>query len=192
MILLHRSPPPGVAIPCVTFENKYGAYQMVNHLIQECGHRRIAFLTGEAGNEDSYWREIGYKEALIDHGIPVDPNMIGVGEFDDQVAERVITQWLAEGRQVDAIFAGDDVSARGVIRAIQKAGLSVPDDIAVAGFDDALLSKYLDPPLTTVHAPIEESGRIAAEMLLRLIQTGQAEPLTLLPTELIIRRSCGC
>jgi len=192
MVLLHRSPPEGLDIPCVTFENKKGAYQMVEHMIQHCGHRRIAFLAGEPGNEDSYWREVGYKDALADYDIAVDQELIGVGEFDDQVAEGVVSQWIAADLQIDAIFAGDDLSARGTIRAIQKAGLSVPGDIAVAGFDDALLSQYLDPPLTTVHAPIEDAGRIAAEQLLRLIHTGQAESLILLPTELVIRRSCGC
>jgi DNA-binding LacI/PurR family transcriptional regulator len=192
MVLLHRSPPEGLDIPCVTFENKKGAYQMVEHMIQQCGHRRIAFLAGETGNEDSYWREVGYKEALTTHGISVDPQLIGIGGFDDLVAEGVVSQWIADDLQIDAIFAADDLSAQGTIRAIQKAGLSVPDDIAVAGFDDALLSQYLDPPLTTVHAPIEDAGRIAAEQLLRLIHTGQAESLIILPTELVVRRSCGC
>ncbi len=192
MVLLHHSPPEGLDIPCVTFENKKGAYRMVEHMIQQCGHRRIAFLAGEPGNEDSYWREVGYKEALATHNIPLDLGLIGIGAFDDQVAEGVVSQWIADGMEIEAIFAGDDVSARGAIRAIQKAGLSVPDDIAVAGFDDGLLSQYLDPPLTTVHAPIEDAGRIAAEQLLRLIHSGQAESLILLPTKLVIRRSCGC
>jgi LacI family transcriptional regulator len=192
MVLLHQSPPEGLDIPCVTFENKKGAYQMVEHLIQQCGHRRIAFLAGEPGNEDSYWREVGYKEALTTHNISVDAELMGIGAFDDRVAEGVVSQWIADDLQIDAIFAADDLSAQGTIRAVQKAGLSVPDDIAVAGFDDALLSQYLDPPLTTVHAPIEDAGRIAAEQLLRLIHTGQAESLVLLPTELVIRRSCGC
>jgi LacI family transcriptional regulator len=192
MVLLHRSPPEDLDIPCVTFENKKGAYQMVEHMIQQCGHRRIAFLAGEPGNEDSYWREVGYKEALATYNIPLDPEIMGIGAFDDLVAEGVVSQWIAGDLQIDAIFAADDLSAQGTIRAIQKAGLSVPDDIAVAGFDDALLSQYLDPPLTTVHAPIEDAGRIAAEQLLRLIHTGQAESLILLPTELVIRHSCGC
>jgi DNA-binding LacI/PurR family transcriptional regulator len=192
MVLLHRSTPEGLNIPCVTVENKKGAFQMVEHMILQCGHRRIAFLAGESGNEDSYWREIGYKEALESHDLLFDPNLVGIGAFDDQIAEEVVSLWLVEGLQMDAIFAGDDVSARGVIRAVQKAGLKVPDDIGVAGFDDGLLSQYLDPPLTTVRAPIKEVGRSAAEQLLRLIRTGQAEPLTLLPTELVIRRSCGC
>jgi DNA-binding LacI/PurR family transcriptional regulator len=77
------------------------------------------------------------------------------------------------------------------MQAIHKANLRIPQDIALAGFDDSLLSRYLTPPLTTVHAPIEEAGRVAAEKLIGLINDESVELLTLLPTELVIRRSCG-
>lgn len=190
MVLLHRSPPAGTAIPCVTFENKSGARQMVEHLIA-CGHRRIAFLAGPAGNEDAYWREQGYREGLAAHHLPVDPTLIGPGGFNEGVAKATVTIWLKDNVTIDAIFAADDESARGALRASQQAGRRVPDDIAVVGFDDALLSQYLTPPLTTIRAPIELAGRTAVTQLIRLIQTDQAEALTLLPTELVIRQSCG-
>jgi DNA-binding LacI/PurR family transcriptional regulator len=190
LVLLHRSSPAGLDIPSVAFQNQNGAYQMAEHLIR-CGHRRIAFLAGAPGNEDSARREAGYRQALAAHNLPVDPALIGLGGFDDLVAATAVSQWLRDGIQMDAIFAGDDVSARGAIQAIQQAGRRVPEDIAVVGFDDALLSQHLDPPLTTVRAPIEEAGRVAADQLICLIHTGEAERLTLLPTELIIRRSCG-
>lgn len=190
MVLLHRTPPAGVDIPSVSFENKDGAVKMVAHLLR-CGHRRIAFLAGAPENEDSAWREAGYREALATADIAFDPQLLGVGRFEEETAVTVVTRWLKEKRPIDAIFAADDVSARGAIRAVQLAGLRVPEDIAVVGFDDALLSQYIDPPLTTVKAPIEEAGRAAAQQLLKLINTGTADPLTLLPTELVIRRSCG-
>lgn len=190
MVLLHRTPPPGVDIPSVSFENKDGAVKMVQHLLR-CGHRRIAFLAGAADNEDSFWREAGYREALAAAGIPFDPLLLGVARFEEETAVSVVTSWLKEKRPIDAIFAADDVSARGAIRAVQMAGLAVPNDIAIVGFDDALLSQYTDPPLTTVKAPIEEAGRAAAQQLLRLINMDAADTLTLLPTELVIRQSCG-
>jgi DNA-binding LacI/PurR family transcriptional regulator len=93
---------------------------------------------------------------------------------------------------MDAIFAGDDDAATGAIMAIQEAGKRVPEDIAVVGFDDVHLSHPWMPPLTTVRAPVEEAGREAARQLMRLIQTGEANPQIRLATELIIRRSCGC
>lgn len=190
VVLLHRSPPKGLSIPSVTFENKRGAYEMAAHLIG-CGHRRIAFLAGPPGNEDSYWREVGYRAAMAAHDIPVDPTLIGLGQFDDKTSETLLTAWLDHGVQMDAIFAGDDVSARGAMRAVHNAGLRIPDDIAVVGFDDIVLSQYLNPPLTTVRAPIEEAGRIAAQQLICRIQGRETELLTLLPTELVIRGSCG-
>ncbi len=190
MVLLHRTPPPDLSIPYVTFENKKGAYQLVEHLIR-CGHRRIAFLAGASDNEDSMWRERGYREALADHDIPFDPGLLAEAGFDEDPAMAIVSQWLREGKAIDAIFAADDVSARGGIQAVKAAGKRVPEDIAVAGFDDALLSQYSDPPLTTVRAPIEEAGRAAALQLLRLIRQETAEPLILLPTELVIRQSCG-
>ncbi len=190
MVLLHHTPPEDLNIPYVTFENKKGAYQMVEHLVR-CGHERIAFLAGEPENEDSYWRERGYCEALAEHNIPFDPDLLAEAGFDEEQANGIVTGWLKEGKEIDAIFAADDVSARGAIQAVHAAGKRVPEDIAVVGFDDALLSKYIDPPLTTVRAPIEEAGRAAATQLLHLIHNDPADSLTLLPTELVIRRSCG-
>ena len=89
------------------------------------------------------------------------------------------------------IFAADDDSAIGALTGLKEAGLRVPEDVALVGFDDIRPSRYLTPPLTTVRAPIETAGREAVRQLISLIQTGKAEPEILLPTEVIIRRSCG-
>ena len=90
-------------------------------------------------------------------------------------------------------LAGDDEAASGAIAALRRAGKRVPEDVAVVGFDDSPIAHYLAPlPLTTVRAPIEEAGLAAARQLAQLIRTGQADPLVLLPTKLVIRRSCGC
>jgi LacI family transcriptional regulator len=192
MVLLHQSPPKGYEIPCVTIENKAGALKIINHLIDVHGFRKIAFLAGPENEEDSYWRETGYREALSNHGIPVDPELISTGYFDTSVARASVAKLLKSGVKFEAIFTGDDDSATGAITAIQQAGLRVPEDIAIVGFDDIYVSQYLTPPLTTIRAPIEQAGYIAAQQLIRLIQNEAVEPLTLLPTELIIRRSCGC
>lgn len=193
MVLLHRSPPDTLDIPYVTFENKSGARQLVDHLINAHGYRRIAFLRGPEGHEDSYWRELGYREALEAHGIPFDPSLVARGGFDEEEAQAPVERWLAEGLDIDAIFAGDDEAASGVIIALRRAGKRVPEDIAVVGFDDVPLSRHLTPPLTTVRAPIEEAGHAAVRQLVQLIHTGHAEPaMQLLPTKLVIRHSCGC
>lgn len=191
VVLLYRSPPKGLHIPYVAFENKDGARAMTDHLIERCGHRRIAFLRGPADNEDSYWRERGYRESLEAHGIAYDPSLLATGEFDDEIAYRAVSQWIAQELEVDAIFAGDDESAIGTILALRDAGLRVPQEIAVVGFDDSPSSRHVTPPLTTVRAPIERTGIEAVKQLIDLIEEGTAQPEILLPTELIIRESCG-
>jgi DNA-binding LacI/PurR family transcriptional regulator len=194
VVLLHRSSPPGLNIPCVTVENKAGARALIDHLIERCGARRIAYLRGPKGHEDSYWREIGYRESLAAHGLPFVPALIWEGGFDLEHARAAIRRWLTEasgGPGVDAIFAGDDDSAIGVILALTEAGFRVPEDVAVVGFDDIDLAQYFRPPLTTVRAPIEAAGAEAVRQLVKLINTGDADPLTLLPTQLVVRDSCG-
>ena len=190
LVLLHQSAPEGMAIPSVTFENKSGAETAVTHLI-ELGRKRIVYLTGPEGNEDSYWRELGYREALAAHNIPFAPELVAFGEFHDITAEATVEKLLEDRVEFDAIFAGDDRSARGALLALQKAGRRVPEDVALVGFDDASYARYLSPPLSTVHAPIEDSGRRAAAQIIRLIQGKEADMLTLLPTELVVRQSCG-
>jgi LacI family transcriptional regulator len=190
LVLLHRTPPDDLPIPGVTVENKAGARQLVDHLIEVHHASRIAFLRGPAGHEDSNWRELGYRESLAAHGLEADPDLLGEGNFSASVAERQVTTWLAEGRAIDAIFAGDDAAAIGALQAIAAAG---ERRIGVVGFDDVPMAQHFSPRLTTVSAPTEQVGREAVGALLRLM-FGEvvAPPLTLLPTRLVIRQSCGC
>lgn len=192
LVLLFRSAPASLDIPAVIVENKAGARSLVEHLIVEHGRRRIAFLAGPAGNQDSYWREAGYLEALRSHGIADDPALHEVGAFDDRQGQAATERLLQQGVPFDAIFAGDDEAAMGCIQALTQAGMRVPEDVAVVGFDDVLFARLMTPKLTTVRAPIETAGRQAARMLISLIQGDEVERLVLLPTELVIRQSCGC
>jgi LacI family transcriptional regulator len=192
MVLLLQSPPDGLDIPSVTIENKAGAEKVINHLIEVHGYRKIAFLAGPETEEDSYWRELGYRQALSAHGIACDPSLISLGSFDTAVAQKSVNEWLSRGARFDAIFAGDDDSAIGALTALQYTDLRVPEDTAIVGFDDIYISQYLSPPLTTVRVPIEQAGYTAAQQLIRLIHQETVDPMVLLPTELIIRRSCGC
>jgi LacI family transcriptional regulator len=191
IVLLHHSPPPGLDIPHVDFENKAGARKLVDYLIDERGYQRIAFLRGPDGSEDSYWREMGYKESLTAHNIEFDPDLVVTGGFNEYQGLVAVSQLLKQAKPFEAIFAADDDSAIGALAGLKDAGLRVPEDVALVGFDDIRPSHYLTPPLTTVRAPIEAAGREAVRQLINLIQTGKAERETLLPTELIIRRSCG-
>lgn len=192
IVLLHQTPPESLDIPVVTIENKSGAQKLVDHLIEVHGCRRIVYLQGPEFHEDSEWRERGYRESLEMHQIPFDASLVAVGEFDEAVAATAIRQLMMDGVNFDAVFSGDDNASIGVISALQSAGRSIPEDVAVVGFDDVPIARFLTPPLTTVRAPTEEVGSDAVHQLVRLVRGELAEPLILLPTNLVIRRSCGC
>jgi len=194
LVLIHRSSPKTVNIPSVTVENKAATHKLVEHLIKVHNRRRILFTRGPVHQEDSYWREIGYRSALETNGIAFDQNLILQGDFERDIANKSMHDFLSNSNHADfdAVFAGDDEAAIGVISALNDHGVRVPDDMPVVGFDDMRFSAYLTPPLTTVSAPTEEIGRIAAEQLFSLFDKQFPKSITLLPTELIIRRSCGC
>lgn len=192
VVLIYRSSPSNIAIPSVNVENKQAAKTIVDHLIEVHHRRRIIYLRGPNGQEDSYWRELGYRASLEAHHIPFDPELIWPGEFEREVAQTTMIELILAGMEFDAVFAGDDDAAFGVLAALREMGRRVPEDVSVAGFDDLRSSRYLTPSLTTVRAPTEEVGRVAATSMIDLIRGRQADPLTLLPTEIVIRNSCGC
>jgi DNA-binding LacI/PurR family transcriptional regulator len=192
VVLLHQSAPEGVNYPVVTIENKSGAEMLVNHLIEIHGRRGIGFLRGPHSHEDSYWRERGYREALALHGLLFDPKLIATGGFDDREAYLATQQWISHGLEFDAVFAGDDDAATGVMAALRQVGRRVPEDVSVVGFDDNPYSRYVSPPLTTVRAPIEQVGQEAVRLLVKCMHEDPYDPVILLPTQLVIRQSCGC
>jgi LacI family transcriptional regulator len=194
MVLVHRTPPPSLKIPSVTVENIEITHKLVEHLIQVHGKRRIMYLRGPVNQEDSLRRETGYKSALEANGIPFDEDLVLNGDFERDIAYQVLHDFLGNGKRVafDAIFAGDDDAAIGVLKALHEYGCKVPDDIAVIGFDDLGFASFLTPPLTTVRAPTESVGRIATERLFGLLENQPSDEVMILPTEIIFRRSCGC
>jgi LacI family transcriptional regulator len=192
VVLIYRSSPPHLSIPSVTVENKAASKAIVDHLIEVHHRQRIIFLRGPEHQEDSYWREMGYRASLEAHNIPYDTELVWPGEFEREVAQTTMIELILAGVEFDAVFAGDDDAAIGVLSALREMGKRVPEDVSVVGFDDQRSSPYLTPSLTTVHAPTEEVGRVAARQMINLICGRQADPLTLLPTEIVIRNSCGC
>ncbi len=192
VVLLYESAPKGVKMPSITIENRQGAQKIVEHLIEAHGRKRIIFLRGPQGNEDSDEREKGYRQALATHQIPFDAGLLATGGFESGQAHVAMKQFIENGTDFDAVFAGDDDNAVGVIQALQEAGLRIPQDVAVAGFDDSTFARLLTPPLTTVRAPVEQVGREGVRQLLRLIHAESARARVTLPVELVIRQSCGC
>jgi len=194
MVLVHRTSPPSLTIPSVTVENKEITHKLVEHLIQAHGKRRILFLRGPLHQEDSVRRELGYKSALAANGIPFEESLVLNGEFERDIAFRVLNEFLSNGEHVafDSVFTGDDDAAIGVLKALHTHNYRIPEDVAVIGFDDLGFAPFLNPPLTTVRAPTESVGRIAAERLFDLLENQSSNGAVILPTEIIFRRSCGC
>jgi DNA-binding LacI/PurR family transcriptional regulator len=194
MVLVHRTPPPSLPIPTVTVENVQVMEQLVEHLVKVHGKKRILFLRGPLYQEDSSLREMGYRSALQANGIPIDEKLILNGEFERDIAYEAMNDFLGNGKPIafDAVFTGDDDAAIGVLKALHKHGLKVPEEVAVIGFDDLGFAPFLNPPLTTVRAPTETVGRMAAERLFAILENQPANQTVILPTEIIYRRSCGC
>ena len=192
VVLLFQTPPKGIKLPSVAIENVIGTRQLMDHLIEVHHRRRIIFLHGPERHEDSRLREKGYCESLQAHNISLDANLFSQGSFNHRMAHHSMNQIIQSGTSFDAVFAGDDDAAMGVLLALREAGLRVPEDVSVVGFDDQSFSSTLVPPLTTVRASIQEVGQQAVQMLLRAMNGEDVNSFAILPTELILRQSCGC
>jgi len=186
---------PGLDIPSVTVENEAGAALAVSHLIDRHSRRRIACVRGPVGVHDAEARLAGYRSALATCGIAFDPGLVVPGDFRAEVAAASIRSLIARGVPFDAVFAGDDASAMGVLAALTEAGIAPGRDVSVIGFDDLPFAANAIPPLATVRAPTEEVGAASVRLLVQRIEgragAGEAESL-ILPTSFVPRASCGC
>lgn len=192
-VLMYRTPPADTPIPCVKVENKESARALTEHLIKAHGKRRIAFIHAPDYQQDGLLRESGYREALRQHGLPYDTRLVLEGKYRREQAYLAIQNFLVPILPVcDAVVASDDDLALTALGVLYQAGVAVPEQVAVVGFDDQRFAASLVPPLTTVRAPTEMVGRVAAQQVLRLIQGKEVEGETVLPTSLVVRRSCGC
>ncbi len=192
LVLMYRDAPNNLPIPVINIENLQGTQCMMAHLIETHACKRIAFISGPKNNHDAILRLQGYQQALINHHLPVDAQLIAQGKYNEQTAYEIVNRWLDDGLQFDAIFGSSDECAIGAIKALQNRGISVPQDVCVTGFNNMLRASYNTPPLTTISAPTVEVGKAAVDQLMHIIQGKPAEENILLPTELVIRQSCGC
>ena len=173
----------------VEVDNVNGATMAVTHLIR-LGRRRIATITGPSGSYAAEDREQGYVNALRDRGVLVDESLIARGDFTEISGYEAMQRLLPH--KPDAVFVASDTMALGTLRALREAGISVPEDIALVGFDDLPHAATADPPLTTVRQPIRRAGTLAVETLIDIVHNGP-EPTRriIMPTELVVRASCG-
>ncbi|MBN1409225.1 MAG: substrate-binding domain-containing protein [Spirochaetales bacterium] len=180
-------------LPSITVDNKSGMKAAVRHLIRDHGKRKIAFIRGSEGNPDAIERLSAYKEVLEESGIPLDPNLVLPGDFIYNTGYEAIRILIEERKaEFDAVIASNDDMAVGVMHRLAEYGLSVPGRVAVAGFDNNDEDDYTDPPLTSVRQPIYEMAKKALDLILEAFEGRKNEPLTVIPTELVVRSSCGC
>lgn len=182
-------------IDSITADHFQGAFDATSHLVQ-CGHRRIGILGACAADRPHLRRYEGYVAALKAAGITPNPDYAvaaaaGAAFSTEQDGHRGLLRLLGLTQPPTAVFARNDYTAIGALHAAHELGLSVPRDIAIAGFDNIPLSSYQMPPLTTVEQPIAEQGRLAAELLLQRIEATPRRPRQAiqLPCKLIVRKS---
>lgn len=177
----------------ITIDNYRGAYAMVEHLAAR-GFARIAMIAGPEHNVDAAERLRGYRDALAAL-LPGTPECVLDGDFTEESGHRAGQRLLADGTLPDAIFAANDMMAIGCLFALNAAGVSIPRDVALAGFDDIPISRFVSPPLTTVRVPITDLGRQAFERLMASLQADAANEdeaaAQTLRAELVVRQSCG-
>jgi LacI family transcriptional regulator len=183
---------PNKPVHYVDADNVGGARMAVEHLIR-LGHRRIATITGRLDMIHGQDRLSGYRQALEARGIPMEEELIVEGDYTEASGRVGMQQLLSASPS--AVFVASDMMAIGALKALRQAERQVPQDIALVSFDDIPVASAIEPALTTVRQPIERMGSMAVDVLLSVLEdsSGEEAPAQriVLPTELVIRASCG-
>ncbi len=188
LVLLARDPIAGA--DAVNAENEKSAHALATHLTRDHGYTSLAFLGDVDASSDIARRWLGFRRALNDAEVPV-PERPTPCAFDEQSGQRCAEELLREQRP-QALFCANDEMALGAIAAAESLGLRVPDDLAVTGWDDVMAARHSRPGLTTVRQPMRELGALAARRLHERLAGGQEERRNeVLPTQLVLRASCG-
>ncbi|WP_393098783.1 LacI family DNA-binding transcriptional regulator [Streptomyces sp. LN325] len=179
----------GVDVPVVRADGRTAVRDLVAHL-HGLGHRRLAIITGPAATTTGSERVEAFREALATHGIALPDAYIGQGDFQAESGRRATERFLALPEPPEVVFAADNLMALGALDAVRARGLRVPEDIALAAFDDIPWFVHTDPPITAIAQPTGELGRAAVRALVDRIEGRPPQSVTL-PARLVVRRSCG-
>jgi LacI family transcriptional regulator len=171
----------------IDFDNEVGSRLAVRHLVG-LGHQKIAFISGPADHPDAQQRLFGYQAELRARGILPDDQLLGQGNFQEAGGKQAMNAVLQRGVPFSAVIAANDQMAYGARLALHVAGLRVPEDVSLVGFDDLPHSAFTLPPLTTVRQPVYEIGKLAAETALMLLNGAVPEPL-IIEAQLVARES---
>jgi DNA-binding LacI/PurR family transcriptional regulator len=177
----------------VSVDNHHGGYLATSHLIS-LGHHRIAYVSGAADHSDDRDRLAGYRQALLEGGIPFDPALVMPGNGRLDGGEQALHALIRLHPRPAAVFCYNDMTAIGLLSAARQECISVPEDLAIVGFDDIPLARHVSPPLTSVVQPQHEMGQQAMAMALNLMKMDQAESPpsdVVVKGKLIVRESSG-
>jgi LacI family transcriptional regulator len=190
MVLIGQDP----SFPDVNWidvDNFDGAYKATAHLI-ELGYTEIAVILANMHLQESIDRYHGYAQALTDAGLVMPEARAFVSTYSEESGYETMKRWIEQSALPPAIFCASDSIATGVLLALYRAGVAVPDEVAVVGFDDVPNARYTAPPLTTIHQPIYEKGQRAANIIIDQIEGVHSDVVhVMLPADLIVRDSCG-
>jgi sigma-B regulation protein RsbU (phosphoserine phosphatase) len=184
-------------LPSVHVDNRHGVHAVVSHLIEVHHRQRIAFLRGPEVSSEAEARRLAYQQTLLDHGLRVDERLItppgGFGREDGMAGvQTLFDERHLTPAMLDAIVGANDHTALGALEELGRRGISVPDQVAIAGFDDAPAARASNPPLTTVNQLVEMQGFSATRNLLDALQSGGVPSSTPLAPAVVLRGSCGC
>jgi len=192
-VVLAAGPREPEELDHVGVANAEGIAAATAHLLEAHGAASVAFLGGPPSSPDAAARFDGYRAALAAAGRPVPAAPDLTGDFTELGGHAATGAFLAAGQRPAALVCANDQMAVGAMAALAEAGLHVPEDVLVTGFDDIQLARHVWPPLTTVHQPMRQLGARAAELLLRRVDDPEQPPeAVVLPTRLVVRQSCGC
>lgn len=180
-------------VPSIIVDNYNGLYKLFEHLIDDHGYKKLAFIKGPDGHEEAEERLKAYKDVLQAKGIAFDLQLVAPGEFSPESGEEAVELFLDKRKQKpDVICCVDDDTAFGVLSALKKRNIKVPMEIAVTGFDNTADAAAVTPPLSTVGQPLEKQAARAVDNLFMLLEGRSVEKLETISTDVYLRESCGC
>ena len=187
MVLINNQH-PGEFIHSITIDNLRAGRDAASHLVG-LGHKRIGYVGNQFGLQADTDRFGGYRQVIEEAGLGFDPELVAHGDGGPEGGMKAVTRLLNLPSPPTAVFCYNDMQALGALRAAREKGLRVPDDLSVVGLDDLYLTSYTDPPLTTIRQPKQEMGRLAAQILLKLLSGGKPDSHITLAGTLIVRQS---
>jgi len=179
-------------VPSIVVDNRRASAELGEHLIAEHGKQRFVFIGGPPGHQESEQRLSGYRDALSRHGLTLPDEAVRHGDFMELSGAEAARRLLSEGARFDALVAANDHMARGAHAALLEAGLRCPEDVVIAGFDDARNARVMRPALTTVRQPVARMGALAVARLIAAFRGRGSDRTITLGADLVVRESCGC